>query len=129
MTPVEDGTLLWEPSDERKAASRMYLYMQWLARTRGLAFDDYAALWRWSVDDVEAFWDSMWQYFEVRSAKPYRAVLSSHRMPGARWFEGAELNYAEHALARTGEAVAVVYRREDGFRVELTRDELRDRVA
>jgi acetoacetyl-CoA synthetase len=129
MNQVEDGTLLWQPSDERKAASRMRHYMEWLTRTRGLAFENYAALWQWSVDDVEAFWESIWRYFEVRATKPYRAVLSSHRMPGARWFEGAELNYAEHSLARAGGSVAVVYRREDGFRVELTRDELRDRVA
>jgi acetoacetyl-CoA synthetase len=129
MSQVEDGALLWQPSDERKAASRMRQYMEWLAKTRGLMFSDYAALWQWSVDAVEAFWESIWEYFDVRSTKSYRAVLSSHRMPGAHWFEGAELNYAEHLLARGGSAVAVVYRREDGFRVELTRDELRDRVA
>ncbi|HVW26075.1 MAG TPA: acetoacetate--CoA ligase [Polyangiaceae bacterium] len=129
MTEVEEGTLLWQPSEARKAESRMHRYMQWLSSTRGLSFADYGALWQWSVDDVEAFWDSIWQYFAVRSSKPRRAVLSSHRMPGAHWFEGAELNYAEHALARAGDAVAVVYRREDGVRVELSRDELRDRVA
>jgi len=126
---VEDGTLLWEPSDERKARSRIAHYVQWLAETRGLSFDGYAELWQWSVDHVEAFWESIWQYFGVRSTKPYRAVLSSHRMPGARWFEGAELNYAEHALSRSGGDIAVVYRGEDGARVALTRDELRDRVA
>jgi len=97
MSQVDDGMLLWQPSDERKNSSRMHHYMQWLESTRGLSFADYGELWQWSVDDVEAFWDSIWEYFAVRSSKP-QAVLSSHRMPGAHWFEGAELNYADHAI-------------------------------
>ncbi|HEX4335320.1 MAG TPA: acetoacetate--CoA ligase [Polyangiaceae bacterium] len=129
MTAVEEGRLLWEPSEERKSKSRLSAYLRFLEETRKFRFPSYAELWRWSVSEVEAFWESIWQYFEVRSAMPYRSVLSQHEMPGARWFAGALVNYAEHALRRSGSGVAVIFRREDGSRGELSWDELRERVA
>ena len=70
--------------------------------------DDYEALWRWSVEDLEGFWAAVWEFCGVQASVPYRPVLSSHQMPGARWFEGARLSYAEHALGRRGGAAAVV---------------------
>jgi acetoacetyl-CoA synthetase len=74
-------------------------YQNWLRDKRGLSFDTYDALWRWSVTDLEAFWASIWDYFEVRSPTPYRAVLEQPTMPGARWFPGAQINYAQHLLS------------------------------
>jgi acetoacetyl-CoA synthetase len=103
--------------------------MRWLRAERGLSFSTYEELWRWSVTDLPAFWESIWQYFAVKSASPHSAVLSSRRMPGARWFPGATVNYAEHALRLEGSDVAVVFRHEDGTRAELTRDELRASVG
>ena len=129
MTEIEEGTLLWEPGEERKSRSRLAAYLGWLAETRKFSFPRYDELWRWSVTEVEAFWESLFQFFDVRSATPYRSVLTSHEMPGAHWFEGALVNYAEHALRRTGNEVAVVFLREDGVRGELTRDELAQYVA
>ena len=73
-------------------------YQRWLQQHRGLHFDSYDALWRWSVDDLEAFWASIWDYFELQSPTPYRAVLEQPQMPGAKWFPGAQLNYAQHLL-------------------------------
>ena len=81
-------------------------YLNWLQRTRGLQFPDYDALWRWSVDDLEAFWLSMWQYFEIESPTPFARVLGEARMPGARWFEGAQVNYARQALRHVDTAHA-----------------------
>jgi len=72
--------------------------MRWLAKERGLKFAGYAELWQWSVDDLEAFWQAIWDYFDVRSSTPYERVLADRRMPGAKWFPGARLNYAEHVL-------------------------------
>jgi acetoacetyl-CoA synthetase len=129
MTDSSEGTVLWEPSAERKQQSRLTAYLDWLRAQHGFEFPGYAELWRWSVTEVEAFWESIWQYFGVHTSAPYGAVLSTHAMPGARWFEGARINYAEHALRRTGPEIAVVFRREDGSGGELTRDELRDLVA
>ncbi len=74
-------------------------YQRWLQQTRGLHFDSYDALWRWSVADLEAFWASIWDYFQIQSPTPYQAVLERPTMPGARWFPGAQVNYAQHLLS------------------------------
>ena len=86
--------------------------MEWLARERGLKFTTYQELWSWSVTDLDAFWSSIWDFFKVRSSRPYERVLARDTMPGASWFTGAELNYAEHALARRDEHPALIARSE-----------------
>ncbi|MEP7057076.1 MAG: AMP-binding protein, partial [Caldimonas sp.] len=85
-------------------------YTRWLHESRGLRFDStttagYDALWRWSVDDLRAFWGSIWDYFEVESPSRYETLLVDETMPGARWFTGAQVNYARH-LFRHAEAAA-----------------------
>ncbi len=102
---VREGELLWTPGPQQVANTRIAEYMQWLSRERGLAFDDYAALYRWSVDDIDAFWRSIFDYFDVRSSTSVGAVLGRREMPGAQWFPGVRLNYAEHVLRneRAGE--------------------------
>ncbi|MEO8855947.1 MAG: acetoacetate--CoA ligase, partial [Burkholderiaceae bacterium] len=82
------------------------LYQDWLQQHRGLSFDSYDALWHWSVSDLDAFWQSIWDYFDLHSPTPYRAVLSDARMPGARWFEGAQINYAHQVLRHADAAHA-----------------------
>ncbi len=82
------------------------LYQDWLKTTRGLSFDSYDALWRWSVTDLDAFWQSIWDYFELQSPTPHTAVLADRRMPGARWFPGAQVNYAQQVLRHVDEAHA-----------------------
>jgi acetoacetyl-CoA synthetase len=103
---------IWEPTPESIERAHITRYMRWLERERGLRFADYQALWRWSVTDLEGFWSSIWDFFGVRASKPYTRVLESERMPGAHWFPGAELSYAEHALARRDDRVAIVARSE-----------------
>jgi acetoacetyl-CoA synthetase len=124
------GDLLWTPSAEQIARSTLTRYTRWLEETRGLGFDDYEALWRWSVEDLEAFWASIWEFGGVRAAAPYERVFGSRDMPGAEWFPGARLNYAEHvfAHARAGEP-AMIARSETRDDVEMTWDELRGQVA
>jgi len=82
------------------------LYQDWLKATRGLSFDSYDALWRWSVTDLDAFWQSVWDYFELQSPTPHTAVLAERRMPGARWFPGAQVNYARQVLRHVDRAHA-----------------------
>jgi acetoacetyl-CoA synthetase len=110
------------------------LYQNWLRDERGLAFDSYDALWRWSTTDLEAFWQSIWDYFELKSPTPHRAVLAEARMPGARWFEGAQFNYARQVLRHVDAAhragfPAVVSRNEKGNHRELSWPELKRQVA
>jgi acetoacetyl-CoA synthetase len=97
MSAVKEGDLLWTPSASRLEQANLTHYMAWLAQ-RGRRFDSYAALWQWSIDDLEGFWGSLWEYFDIRASQPYERVLGKRSMPGAEWFPGARLNYAEHAL-------------------------------
>lgn len=110
------------------------LYQQWLAEHRGLRFDDYGALWRWSITDLDGFWQSIWDYFELQSPTPHTAVLAKNVMPGAPWFPGARMNYAQQVFRHVRPAheagfSAVVSRNEKGRHVELSWPELRRQVA
>lgn len=121
--------IVWEPQPD-PAASALGRYMSWVGSELGRTFADYAELWSWSVAEPERFWESMWRYFEVQSTTPYDAVLSQRAMPGARWFVGASLNYADHALRHgPDDRVAMIAVREDGSRQELTWAELRGAVG
>lgn len=93
-----EGQLLWTPTPQRIEAAPITRYLRWLERRHSLTFSGYGELWRWSVQELEKFWASLWEYFEVISDTPYRAVLDRRHMPGVRWFEGARVNYAEHLL-------------------------------
>ncbi|HSW14986.1 MAG TPA: acetyl-coenzyme A synthetase N-terminal domain-containing protein, partial [Solimonas sp.] len=95
---IQEGELLWSPRPEFAQNSGIAGYLRWLAQERGLKLADYDALWRWSVDETEAFWASVWDYFGVISTTPYTRVLDRREMPGNRWFEGSQVNYAEHLL-------------------------------
>ncbi|WP_370962046.1 acetoacetate--CoA ligase [Amycolatopsis sp. cg9] len=103
-------------------------YLAWLAG-RGHAFDDYAALHRWSVTDLDGFWSSIKDFFGVRFHSPATAVVPDPRMPGTEWFPGATLNYAEHALGGPAGELAVIAYSQTRERTELTWGELRDQVA
>src|SRR5215207_1957927 len=130
MTAVAEGTLLWEPPEELKRASVLRVYMDWLAQRKGLHFDDYGELWDWSIADLEAFWESLWEFFAVRSSRPYERVLAERAMPGARWFAGAELNYAEHVFRNAEpERPALIFQAEGRPSVELSWDELQRQVG
>jgi hypothetical protein len=95
---VQEGDVLWTPDPDRIAAANITAFNRWLARHRGLDFPDYASMWRWSVTDLEGFWGALWDYFQIESTTPYTRVLERRSMPGAQWFEGARINYAQHVL-------------------------------
>lgn len=118
-------------------------YTHWLAREHGLHFDPkttegYNALWRWSADELDAFWSSVWHYFDIQSPVPYDTVLVEEKMPGARWFQGAQVNYVQQAFRHADAAhaaghPAIVFQnermRERGEMQELSWPELRRQVA
>lgn len=95
---VAEGAELWRPSRERADASELACYLRWLAQRRGLHLGDYRALHAWSVANLEDFWASLWAFFDIRASAPFTRVLGERTMPGAQWFAGARLNYAEHAF-------------------------------
>src|ERR671922_1859562 len=123
---MPEGQLLWEPSAEEKERARLTDYMRWLGR----GFETYDELWRWSVEDLEGFWGSLWDYFDVKASQPYERVLGSREMPGAEWFPGAELSYAEHIFrVAGGDRPAIVHASESREPAEVSWEELRQQVG
>ena len=110
------------------------LFQQWLTEHRQLQFDDYQAMWRWSVSDIEAFWQSAWDYLNLQSPTPHTAVLERNTMPGARWFVGAKVNYAQQVFrhveaAHAAGMPAIISSNERGQRRELSWPELKRQSA
>ena len=95
---ASEGKLLWEPHQDWLEKTNMYGFMQWLKSRHRLEFKDYHSLWRWSTEQLEDFWEAMWEYYRIESSAPYETVLVKREMPGAKWFPGARLNYAQHIL-------------------------------
>jgi len=106
MTTTPRPDPLWRPTPDFAQRTEVALFMRWLAATRDLRFEDYDGLWRWSIEDPEAFWGALWQYLEVDSERAPEAVLTDARMPGATWFPGARINYARHVLRHRGRGAA-----------------------
>ena len=124
---MEPGTL-WTPPVDVLETTRIGDYLRFLARSRHLSFQSYEPFWRWSVGEIENFWDSIREYFSVALHEPPAAILASREMPGARWFPGATLNYAEYALTRRND-VAIVARSQSRPDATVTGAELDDQVA
>ncbi len=117
-------TKLWDPPEALVEGSTMTRYMRWLDK----GFTTYDELWRFSVEDLDAFWASLWEFFEVGA--DYDRVLGERGMPGAEWFTGAQLNYAEFAFrGKRDDATAIVHASELREQGELTWGELREQVA
>jgi len=127
----EIGAVMWTPPADVRETTQLGRFLDHLRDRRGLELDDYDALHRWSVEDLEGFWGSLWDFFEVRAHTPYERVLGSREMPGAEWFTGSRLNYAEHMVGRDSDtdALAVVARSQTRDDFELSFGELRERVA
>ncbi|MET7739523.1 acetoacetate--CoA ligase [Streptomyces sp. NPDC005385] len=121
---------VWEPSPESVADSRLAAFTGFVADRTGVRHADYPSLWQWSVDDLAGFWSAVWDFFGVRSSAPYDRVLDDTPMPGTRWFPGARLNYAEHALGDgDDDGTALISVTEDGTTTALGRAELRRQVG
>ncbi|MEM5420047.1 MULTISPECIES: acetoacetate--CoA ligase [Paraburkholderia] len=124
----------WTPAPQQVESARITRFMKWLGEARGLAFDDYDSLWRWSVEDIDAFWCALWDWAQIPSREPRGVALADAAMPGARWFPGVELNYVERAFQLASDArPAIVSRSESGPMAGRTRElswaELRRQVA
>lgn len=127
---IEEGDLLWTPDAARVEAAEVTRFMRWLRDERGHRLDDYGALYRWSVADIEAFWHAVWDFYDIRSSAPWQAVLDRHVMPGAKWFEGARLNFAEHLLRNArDDAPALLFASERDALTEWRWAEFREQVA
>ncbi len=129
---VNDGDIIYQPSPEVSNNSKVGQYMDWLATSRDLHFDDYTALWQWSVDDIDAFWRSIWDYYDIESTTPVGEVLGQREMPGAEWFPGTRINYAgEYLRAAAGrdDDIAIVGLSQTREQVDYTFKELTELVG
>jgi len=124
------GDVLWTPPADVRTTTQVGRFMDFVAGRR-VDLPDYDAALRWSVEDLEGFWGAIWDFFGVRAHTPYERVLSAPVLPGARWFEGATLNYAEHMVGTDEDTdrVAIVARSQSRDPFEVTFGELRDQVA
>jgi acetoacetyl-CoA synthetase len=130
--PVARGEVLWRPPVDVLETSRVGRFITWVRDRRGVDLHDHDTLWTWSVEDLEGFWSAVWEFFEVVDHGSRTAVLEQRNMPGARWFPGSLLNYAEHALRGAGagdDEIAVHTRSQTRPDSSLTWGELRDQVA
>jgi acetoacetyl-CoA synthetase len=127
---VTERAILWEPSNQFIEQSTIFQYMNWIGDNKGLGFHDYDSLWTWSVTELEDFWESIWEFFSVKASKPYTQVLSERKMPGAKWFTGAELNYAEHVFRNMSpDHPALIFKSEFQPLTEITWEELYHKVS
>ncbi|NBH06762.1 acetyl-coenzyme A synthetase N-terminal domain-containing protein, partial [Amycolatopsis sp. SID8362] len=123
--------VLWSPSADRIENSPLRAYLNWLERRAGRPFPDHDALWAWSVGDLDRFWTSVAEYYDVAFSTPWTRVRTADPMPRTRWFPGGRLNWAQHALRRgADDGTALVCVREGGEPArEVTFGQLRRSVA
>lgn len=124
------GKLLWEPSQTLMEKSNMKHFINWLDETQGLSFQTYDELWNWSVSDIEGFWSAIWHFYQIESKTPYERVLEDRSMPGAQWFPGASINFAEHVFRQAqSQKNAIIYQTEVRPLGEITWGKLKKDTA
>jgi acetoacetyl-CoA synthetase len=129
---IQDKTPLWSPSIAFMEQSNMMHYMEWLKREKQLSFNNYDELWKWSVKHIADFWESLWEYFEIKSNTPFSSVFEKPGMGmiGTKWFSGATVNYAEHIFRnKTANAPAIIFQSETTPLQHISWAELEERVS
>src|SRR5688572_12802842 len=122
--------MLWSPSKDLVEKANLTHYLQWLAANKKLSFKDYHQLWKWSVDNLEEFWESLWQYFDIIHDGEYHAVATDQKTFNMSWFEGVKLNYAEHVFRNSTDAhPAIVFKSESSNISEISWETLEMRAA
>jgi acetoacetyl-CoA synthetase len=122
--------LLWKPSEERIQKTNMYRFMNIINEEFNQRFGEYTSLYKWSIENISDFWATFWKYAEVIHSKPYDQVVDdAAKMPGARWFLGAKLNFAENLLRYRDDRVALIFKGEGQPSIKMTYAQLYDEVA
>lgn len=124
------GKLLWEPSDERIKSTNIYRFMNYVNDRYNRDFTEYNSLYTWSIENIADFWSSFWDFATIIASKPYDQVVDDlGKMPGAKWFNGARLNFAENLLRYRDDQVALIFKGEAQDSIKMTYAELYDEVA
>ncbi|QTA80691.1 Acetyl-coenzyme A synthetase [Desulfonema limicola] len=124
------GKLLWQPAQEQIEKTNMYCFMKGINKKYNKNFTEFKDLWQWSVDNIPEFWAEMWNFAEIKASKPYDKVIEDvNKMPGAKWFPGARLNFAENLLRYRDDRTALIFHGEDQVKRSLTYAELYNEAA
>ena len=124
------GKMLWKPTEEQIRNSNMYRFMNVINEKYGQNFSEYTPLYEWSVENIADFWAALWEFADIRASVSYERVIDDPaKMPGAKWFEGARLNFAENLLRYRDDRTALIFKGEESVRSELTYAQLYDAVA
>ncbi len=129
MTKKSKNTLLWEPKVESIKDANLTRFIEFVNKKYDTSFSDYYGLYNWSVTEIEKFWEALWKYSGIIHSKSYDKILDERKMPGAKWFDGAELNFAENLLRYRDDEIALISYREDYPVIRLTYIELYTKVA
>ncbi len=130
MSQKTEKSPLWQPSATDISDSNLSHYLRWLQDERGLSFSDYSHLWEWSVENPGDFWHTLWAYFDIIASHPPEHILRRPTMPGAKWFEGAQLNYTENFFARRQlDHPAMIFKQEDRPPLEIYWPEIQEKTA
>ncbi|XZF76736.1 acetoacetate--CoA ligase [Bacillus sp. AL-1R] len=130
MKAVTEGALLWEPTRQQIENAGVSHFMNWLEHEKKLFFNTQSELWKWSVEELESFWESIWKYCNVISHAPYDQVLKERKMPGAKWFTGSKINYAEHVFRNDqGDQTALIFQSEITPKTEISWKELKEKTG
>jgi acetoacetyl-CoA synthetase len=122
--------LLWKPSQERIRSTNMHRFMNIVNEKFSQNFTEYDPLYRWSIENIDDFWAALWEFVEIKASKPYDQVIDDvTKMPGAKWFSGAQLNFAENLLRYNDQRPALVFKGEDRVTRKMTYAELYDETA
>lgn len=122
--------LLWKPSPKRVERTNMYQFMNVINKKFGQHFTDYPSLYHWSIENIPEFWASMWEFAGIKASKPYDQVIDDvNKMPGAKWFAGTRLNFAENLLRYRDDQIALIFKGEDRVERRLSYAELYHEVA
>jgi acetoacetyl-CoA synthetase len=117
-------TPIWIPSKERIDNSNMKVFLDYINSIRKLNFNSYDELYKWSISEIDEFWESIWNYSEIRYSKKYDEIISSYDMPGANWFSGAKINFAENLLRKQNDDIALISCRENFETIKISYKEL-----
>jgi acetoacetyl-CoA synthetase len=127
---METPKLLWTPSPAWKESANVSIFIKWLKQERDLSFSDYHELWKWSVENIEVFWKTLWEYFDIQHDGNFSEIVSNDPMPHVRWFAGARLNYAEHVFRKRSDArPAIIFKSENSEVQKISWQTLESQVA
>lgn len=130
MKAITEGALLWEPTLQQIESAGVSQFIKWLEKEKNLVLTTQNELWKWSVEELESFWESVWNYCNVISHAPYEQVLESRKMPGAKWFTGSKINYAEHVFQNfNSNKSALIFQSEFTPKTEISWDELKEKTG